>query len=133
MKQNKLAPLRPIFILFVLLTAFFVSAKSMLIRRNVDTDVLIIGNLLLVIVTLLSYLLLYRGVQSVNPHAFVRAMYLSFIIKFFVIALSAALYILIAKSAVNKPGIIICLFLYLVYTFIEVSVLTKMMKQKKNA
>jgi uncharacterized oligopeptide transporter (OPT) family protein len=133
MKQNKLAPLRPIFILFVLLTAFFLSAKSMLIRSNVDTDVLIIGNLLLVIVTLLSYLLLYRGVQSVNPHAFVRAMYLSFIIKFFVIALAAALYILIAKSAVNKPGIIICLFLYLVYTFIEVSVLTKMMKQKKNA
>jgi hypothetical protein len=133
MKQNKLAPLRPIFILFVFLTAFFLIAKSMLIRRNVDTDVLIIGNLILVFVTLLSYLLLYRGVKSVNPHAFVRAMYLSFIIKFFLIVLAAALYILIAKSAVNKPGIIICLFLYLVYTFMEVSVLTKMMKQKKNA
>jgi hypothetical protein len=133
MKQNKLAPLRPIFILFVFLTAFFVSAKSMLIRRNVDTDVLIIGNLVLIMVTLLSYLLLYRGVQSVNPHAFVRAMYLSFIIKFFIIVLAAALYILIAKSNVNKAGLIICLFLYLVYTFMEVSVLTKMMKQKKNA
>jgi hypothetical protein len=133
MKQNKLAPLRPIFILFVFLTAFFFSAKSLLVRRNVDPDVLMIGNLLLVMVTLLSYLLLYRGVQSANPHAFVRAMYLSFIIKFFIIVLAAALYILIAKSNVNKAGLIICLFLYLVYTFIEVSVLTKMMKQKKNA
>jgi hypothetical protein len=84
-------------------------------------------------VTLVSYLLLYRGMQSANPHAFVRAMYLSFIIKFFIIVLAAALYILIAKSKVNKPALIICLFLYLVYTFIEVSVLTKLMKQKKNA
>jgi hypothetical protein len=133
MKQNKLAPLRPIFILFVFLTAFFFSAKSLLTRWNVDPDVLMIGNLLLVMVTLLSYLLLYRGVQSVNPHAFVRAMYLSFIIKFFIIVVAAALYILIAKSNVNKAGLITCLFLYLVYTFMEVSVLTKMMKQKKNA
>lgn len=133
MKQNKLAPLRPVFILFVVLTALFISTKSMLIRRNVDQDVLIIGNLLLLVVTLLSYLLLYRGIQSVNPHSFVRAMYLSFIIKFFIIVLAAALYILIAKSNVNKPALIFCLFLYLVYTFIEVSVLTKMMKQKKNA
>ena len=133
MKQNKLAPLRPILILFVFLTAFIFSARSMRIKRNVDPDVLIIGNLLLVMVTLLSYLLLYRGVQSVNPHAFVRAMYLSFIIKFFIIVVAAALYILIAKSNVNKAGLIICLFLYLVYTFMEVSVLTKMMKQKKNA
>ena len=133
MKQNKLAPLRPVFLLFIVLTALFVSAKSMLTRRNVDQDVLIIGNLLLLIVTLLSYLLLYRGIQSVNPHSFVRAMYMSFIIKFFIIVLAAALYILIAKANVNKPALIICLILYLVYTFIEVSVLTKMMKQKKNA
>lgn len=133
MKQNKLAPLRPAFLLFVILTALFVSSKSLLTRRNVDQDVLIIGNLLLVIVTLASYLLLYRGMQSANPNAFVRAMYLSFIVKFFIIVLAAALYILIAKSKVNKPALIICLFLYLVYTFIEVSVLTKLMKQKKNA
>jgi hypothetical protein len=133
MKQNKFAPLRPIFLLFVILTALFVSTKSLLTRWNVDQDVLIIGNLLLVVVTLLSYLMLYRGLQSVNPHAFVRAMYLSFIVKFFIIVLAAALYILIAKSKVNKPALIICLFLYLVYTFIEVSVLTKLMKQKKNA
>jgi len=133
MKQNKLAPLRPALLLFIILTALFVSAKSLLTRRNVDQDVLIVGNLLLMIVTLLSYLMLYRGMQSANPHAFVRAMYLSFIVKFFIIVLAAALYILIAQSKVNKPALIICLFLYLVYTFIEVSVLTKLMKQKKNA
>jgi ACR3 family arsenite efflux pump ArsB len=133
MTQNKLAPLRPLFILFVLLSGFFVTGKTLLDRWDVDRDVLIIGNILLLIVTLVSYLMLYRGLHAANPHSFVRAMYGSFIIKFFIIALSAFIYILVAKNDVNKPALIACMFLYLVYTFLEVSVLTKLLKQKKNA
>lgn len=133
MKINKLKPLRPLLLLFVILSAFFVAGKSMLARWEIDRDVLIAGNVLLVIVTLVSYSLLYRGIQSVNPHAFVRAMYGSFIIKFFIIAAAAFIYIIATKKHVNKPALAICMFLYLVYTFIEVSALTKMMKQKKNA
>ena len=133
MKQTKLAPLRPLLILFIILTAFFISARNMFNRYNIDQDVLIAGNMLLVIVTVISYLMLLRGINSTNPHSFVRAMYLSFIIKFFIIVAAAGIYVVIARSEVNKPGLIICMVLYLVYTFMEVSVLTKLMKQKKNA
>lgn len=105
----------------------------MLLRWGFDPDVLIIGNLLVVIITLVSYLVLNRGMRSTNPHSFVRAIYGSFILKFFVIAITAFVYIMIAKKNVNKASLITCMFLYLIYTFIEVSVLTKMMKQKKNA
>jgi hypothetical protein len=133
MKQTKLAPLRPALILFIILTALFISAKSFFGRYNIDQDVLIAGNMLLAIVTVLSYLMLLRGIRSTNPHSFVRAMYLSFIVKFFIIVAAAGIYVVIAGSEVNKAALIICMFLYLVYTFIEVSVLTKLMKQKKNA
>lgn len=133
MKQNKLAPLRPVLVLFIVLTAFFLTGKNFLARWNIDPDVLSIGNLILVILTLVSYLFLSRGLNSSNPHSFVRAVYGSFILKFFVIALAAFIYIMIAKKDVNKPGLISCMFLYLIYTFIEVSVLTKLLKQKKNA
>lgn len=133
MRQNKLTPLRPLFLLFIVLTAFFIAGKNMLARWSIDQDVLIIGNLLLVIVTLLSYLFLYRGLQSTNPHAFVRAMYGGFIAKFFIIAATAFVYIMIVKKNVNKPALAICLLLYLVYTFIEVAALTRLLKQKKNA
>ena len=105
----------------------------MLARWNFDQDVLIIGNFLLLIVTLVSYLLLYRGLVSSNPQSFIRAMYGSFIVKFFIIALAAFVYIMIARKNVNKPALIFCMVLYLVYTFIEVSVLIKLLKQKKNA
>lgn len=133
MRQTKLTPLRPLLVLFIALTAFFIAGKNMLTRWNINQDVVIAGNLLLVIVTLLSYLFLYKGLQSSNPHAFVRGLYGGFIVKFFVIAIAAFIYIMIAKKDLNKPALIICLFLYLVYTFIEVSTLIRLLKQKKNA
>lgn len=133
MKENKLKPLRPVFVLFIAFSAFFVAGKNMLDRWETDRDVLISGNILLVVVTLVSYWVLYRGVHSANPHSFVRAMYGSFLIKFFIIAAAAFVYIIIAKKNVNKPALVICMALYLLYTFMEVSALTKLMKQKKNA
>jgi hypothetical protein len=50
-----------------------------------------------------------------------------------VIAIAAFIYIQMAKKEVNKPALFACMGLYLVYTFIEISTLTKMLKQKKNA
>ena len=133
MKQNKLAPLRPLFLLFIVFTALFIAGKNWLAKWNINQDVVIIGNLLMLLITLVSYLILVRGLKSSNPHAFVRAVYGSFIIKFFVIAITAFVYIMIAQKNVSKGALIISMIIYLIYTFIEVSVLTKLLKQKKNA
>jgi ACR3 family arsenite efflux pump ArsB len=133
MKENKLKPLRGMLVLFVLLTAIFLVFKDRFIQKGFNTDLLIGGNLLLMIASLVSYVLLYRGMQSANPNSFVRAMYLSFILKFFIIALAAFIYIMVVKKEVNKPSLVACAALYIVYTFLEVSVLTKLLKQKKNA
>lgn len=131
--KNSLKPLQPLLILFVLLSGFFVAGKALLEQWGFDREVLIMGNLLLFVVTLVSYLISYRGLQASNPNAFVRSMYGSFMIKFFVIAITAFIYIQVTGKAVNKPALFACMGLYLVYTFLEVSVLTKLLKQKKNA
>jgi ACR3 family arsenite efflux pump ArsB len=133
MKENKFKPLRPVLLLFVAFSAFFIAGKNMLARWEIDRDVLILGNVLLMLITVVSYSVLYRGLQSANPHAFVRAMYGSFIAKFFIIAAAAFIYIIVSREHVNKLALAACMFLYLLYTFIEVSVLTKLVKQKKNA
>ena len=133
MKENRLKPIRAILVMFVFLTATFELQKRRFVLWGFDTDVLVIGNLILVAVTLVSYLILKRSFQSQNPNSFVRAMYLGFIIKFFVLAIAAFVYIMLAKKAVNKPSLIACAVIYILYTFIEVSVLTKLLKQKKNA
>lgn len=132
MKQNATRPLFPVILLFVLLNSVFIFGRTFLEKWSVDRDVLIVGNLVLFIVTLLSFWLGQRGLRSGNVQAFVRSIYSSFIVKFFVIAAAAFVYIMVTKTNVNKPGLIACMCLYLVYTFLEVSILMKMAKQKKE-
>jgi len=131
MKNRK--PWLPLVFLFIFLNAFFLVAKTFLIKQGIDQEVLIVGNLVVFIATALSFYLSQRSMNSPNPHASVRSLYGSFMIKFFVIAVAAFIYIMSVKKNVNKPALFICMGLYLVYTFLEVSSLQKLLKQKKNA
>lgn len=133
MNQNSLKHLRPMILFFIFLNAFFLLAKDWLLNKNVDQDVLIIGNTLLFLVSLITFLLTHRSLKSTNPNSFVRAMYGGFIIKFFVVAITAFVYIITAKKNLNKPALFFCMGLYIVYTFYEVNSLLRILKQKKNA
>ena len=105
----------------------------MLLRWNADQDVLIIGNAILFAVTLISFFMARRGIENSNPHAFVRSVMGSIMIKLFICVIAAGIYIAIYKKGLNKPALFICMGLYLVYTFMEVGVLMKMLKERKNA
>jgi len=54
-------------------------------------------------------------------------------IKLFICVIAALIYIFLFRKDVNRAALFTCMGLYLIYTFIEVSVLTKMLKEKKNA
>jgi len=131
--QNKRRAFFPIAVFFLLLNAFFVIFKNALEKWGVDQSVLILGNLVLFVVTAISFFISQRGLKSANPHAFVRSVYSSVMLKFFVFAIAAFVYIQMTKAAVNKPALFTCMGLYLVYTFLEVSVLTKLLRKKANA
>ena len=133
MNRTNLKLIRPMILIFIFLNAFFLVGKAWLAKKSIDQDVLIIGNLLLFLVSLITFLITYRSLQSTNPNVFVRAMYGGFIIKFFVVAIAAFVYIMATKKNVNKPALFFCMGLYIVYTFFEVSSLLKILKQKKNA
>jgi Ca2+/Na+ antiporter len=133
MNKNSLSPLRPMIIVFVLLNAFFISGRNMLANWGVDQPVVITGNLILFAVTLISFLLSQRSLKSDNPNVFIRAMYANVMIKLFVCIAAAFIYFTAAKKNINKPGLFTCMGLYAVYTVIEVSSLTKLLRKKKNA
>ena len=123
----------PILILFILLNTFFLVGKSFLNKQGIDHEVLIGGNLILFIATALSFYISQRSLVSPNPRSSVGSLYGSFMAKFFIIAIAAFVYIMVAKKNLNKPALFICMGLYLVYTFLEVASLQKLLKQKKNA
>lgn len=131
--KSKISYGRPFIILFILLNGFFIAGKNWLAKHGIASEVLIVGNLVLVVATALSFWIVQKSMNSANPNAAMRSMYGSFMARFFICIIAAFVYIMIAKKNVNKPALFICMGLYLVYTFIEVSVLTKMLKGKKNA
>ncbi|OLY93259.1 hypothetical protein BUE76_16220 [Cnuella takakiae] len=118
--------------MFVVLNAFFTAGRSMLARIGADQSVLIAGNLLLFVITLFSFLMAKRGLNDTNPNRFLRSVYSSILVKLFACMFAALAYIAINKSNLNKPALFTLMGLYLVYTFLEVSVLMKMLKQSKN-
>jgi len=130
--RNK-KPFSPVILLFIILNALFLTGRSTLEGWNVDQKVLIAGNILLFVITLISFLLAQRGLKSSNTHVFIRAVIGSIMIKLFVSIIAAFIYISIFKKQINKPALFACMGLYLVYTFLEVSVLNKQLKQKVNA
>jgi hypothetical protein len=132
MIRKKLKDFTPVALLFILLNAFFISGRTMLHRWGADQEVLIIGNLLLFLITALSFFMASRGLSNSNPQVFIRAVYGGIMLKFFVCIIAALIYISMYKKDLNKPALFGCMGLYLVYTFLEVYVLTKKMKQKSH-
>jgi hypothetical protein len=133
MNQNVLKLLRPMILVFILLSAFLITGKAWLEKKGIDQEVLIIANLVLFAVSLLTFWLTFRSLKSNNTHVFVRGLYTGFILKFFAVALAAFIYILVAEQKLNKPALFCAMGLYIIYSSIEVNTLLRILKQKKNA
>ena len=133
MPRNSRSPLFPVFFLFLILNVYFLSAGGFLERNGFNQSVLMVGNLIVFVATCVSFLFARRGLKSANAQTFVRSVYVSIMVKLFICIIAALIYIFMFRKNLNKPGLFTCMGLYLVYTLIEVSVLTKMLKEKKNA
>jgi hypothetical protein len=133
MRRNNASPLMPVIILFVILNALFLSGRNFLERNGFDQEVLIVGNLILFAVTLLSFWISLRNLRSDNPNKFVRGTMINTMLKLFIFAIAAFVYISSSGTQVNKPALFACIGLYFIYMFFEVSILTRLLKGKKNA
>jgi hypothetical protein len=123
----------PIFVFFLIVCFLIMTIPSVLQEWNVDHRVLLGGNEILFIVTAISYWLHVRSLRNSNPHVFVRMVYGSLLVKMLVCCVAVVLYAW-RNHAVSKNAIIGCFMLYIIYTFMEVRVLTQLTKKlPKNA
>ena len=133
MNREWLKNFRPAIVIFIILTAFFISNKSFLARKGFNQDVLLIGNSFLFVITALSFWMMANGMKTKNTSAFLRGVYGGIMLKLFSCLIVALIYIFTMKKDVNKPGLFLCMGLYIVYTFIEVKGLMKLSSSKKDA
>lgn len=133
MNQQATRNFLPAIIIFLVLNSAFLAMMKRLESWGFDYSVLVFGNILIFGISFLSYWMGVRGLTTKNSHSFFRWVYGSIMLKLFLLAAVAAVYILTMKKEVNKPGLFFCMGLYIIYTFIEVSALMKVNKQKTNA
>ncbi|RYY13127.1 MAG: hypothetical protein EOO04_32450 [Chitinophagaceae bacterium] len=99
-----------------------------------DIISLLIGNLTLTMVTLLSFNIIKRGIQSGNANHLMRAKMTGTMLRFFVCIAILLIYIVLKKRDLSnpqmKPTIFVFLGMYAIYAAIEAVTLSKLARKK---
>jgi len=95
-----------------------------------DFASLLIGNIILALVSLLSFNIIKRGIRSGNSNAFVRSKMTGTMLKFFICIAILLIYIFVNDRQVHKPSLFLFLGMYVVYSAIEAVPLSKMARKK---
>jgi hypothetical protein len=128
---NKLS--LPLVIVFFMTTICFVALRKWMLQWGIDPLVVIVGNFILFLVSLLSLILYRRAMAHASTMGFLRNTYSGLLLKLFVCIIAVLIYAAVQRSNVNKGGIFTCVFLYFVYALIEVLSLMQWNKARKNA
>ncbi len=97
----------------------FLTENGWLASIGVHFPILVIGNIVLALITLISFSLSRKGLAATNPNVFVRSVYASTLSKLMLCVVGIGVYVLVNRSRVSKATIFILLFFYLVYTVLE--------------
>jgi hypothetical protein len=119
----------PVILLFVIVNIFGFLVPGPLGKLDVNVEVLLLGNLFVCSITLFSFWMLFRGLKASSTHSFMSSVYGSFIIKLVVSAIVVVVYVKQSGAAMNTAGIMACMFLYLIYTFLEMRGLLNLTKK----
>ena len=121
----------PIVIIFVVTTLIFILVPSLDFLWNMNKIVMLAGNAVLFVATFISFYLFSRSLGNNNVHAFLRMIYGGMFAKMLICLFAALIYIMIVKKGVSKGAIFGCMFLYFVYTFVEISIIMKLSRKDK--
>ena len=97
---------------------------------GVDPYILMTGNLIVVVLTVISFYMLFSGMKSSTTSGFLSTVLGSFMLKLIAAVVIVFVYSKLAPDSMNMHSIVISLFLYLVYMFIELKGILSMTSKK---
>jgi hypothetical protein len=122
--------LRPILLLFLGINFFGLVFYKQLNTAGVNADVFLAGHVLVFILTIVSFYLLKKGLNAKTTFNFMSSVYGSFLMKLVLGAAAVVGYVMYAGEDKNLPAVFANLFLYLLYTFLEMRGLLEISKKK---
>lgn len=133
MEKNILRAFLPILIIFIITTIVLIAVPSLDFLWGMKKNVMLTGNTILFVATGISFILYRKSLQQKNVQLSFRMIYGGMFLKLMICLFTAMIYIMIAKKDVSKGAIFGCMFLYFVYTFVEVSVISKISRKEGYA
>ncbi|PUZ24552.1 hypothetical protein GA0116948_105187 [Chitinophaga costaii] len=103
----------------LLITGVLFFGKSWLLANGLHFSILLLGNILLALISALSFYMTRKGKESNNSNLFVRMVMGAMLLKMMCMLLGVLLYVLAYRPFISKPTIFILLGMYIVYTVVE--------------
>jgi hypothetical protein len=123
----------PLIILFVSINAISIVFKPFMLQHHIDNAVVISSNSLLFFISAISLYMQLKSVNNTNPHAMVRGVMGSVVLKLFVLGTAAFLYLYAAGESKSVNALFISMALYLVYTWLEVRLALRLNPPKNGS
>lgn len=114
--------------LFIVLAIVFYWLRT--IAPQYDFTVLMSGNVIMAVLSLVSFFLVTKQMHS-KPDAFVRGVYASSFLKLFVCMIAIVAYAMVKKPDVHKPSLFMLFGIYAVYSAVETWLLSRLARQTK--
>ncbi len=132
MKSNFKKLYLPLAILFFLVTAICYFFGTVLKQKQIDPGVVAGANSLLFIICFYSLRSQMKSMDNTNPHAMVRGVMGSVVLKLFVLGAAAFIYLYNAGEAKSVNALFVSMGLYILYTWLEVKIAMQLKPSKKD-
>ena len=116
-------------IIFAVFSVFFLATKNLLAKWGIDNNILLIGNALLLIISLAVFTLQHKALKHSNPNVFIRSIIMGMIIKMFTSAIAVIIYFEWSGNNFSGAAVFIFMFLYFIYMIAEVTAMMKLNKR----
>ena len=125
MNSQKRKLFLPLLILFIMVNGLSLVFSQALKKHQLDNEVVIVANTLLFLISAISLFMQIKGATNTNPHAMVRGVMGSVVMKLFVLGTAAFLYLYMAGEQKSVNALFVSMGLYIVYTWLEVRIALK--------
>jgi hypothetical protein len=131
--KNRLQKLYfPLVILFIIVTAICFLFPAALKQQQINPKVVFGANTLLFLICAYSLGMQMKSVNNKNPHAMVRGVMGSVVLKLFVLGAAAFIYLYNAGEAKSVNALFVSMGLYILYSWLEVKIAMQLNPSKKD-
>lgn len=119
----------PLVILFLLVNVVCFLLNDSLVNNNIDPKVIIGSNALFFLIAVVSGYLRNESLKNPNPNVSVRSVMGSSVIKIFIIAIAAIIYLFTVEESRSIYAVIVSMLLYIPYAILETRGILKLNKK----